>query len=426
MHRHHLAVTALAAVLLMPLGCARERGDNGVFGFVPGANNDRTTAPQSDIAQRDVYAFVPETREPTRDNIAQLRTPDQFAINVWAQDLGHARMLAVSDNGTVYVTTPKQNRVLALRDVNGDGQADELMIVADNLPMVHGIAIHGNNVYLAAPKTVWVAQIQANGTLSNPRVIIDDLPDGGQHPNRTLAVGPDNMLYISVGSSCNACEETNPESATILRANLDGSSRTVFARGLRNTIGFGWHPQTGEMWGMDHGSDERGNDIPPEELNRIEEGNHYGWPWVFGKQQIDEVMTPPADMTKQEFAAMTAPSFIEYQAHAAPIQMTFYRGNQFPERYRNGAFVAMRGSWNRFPAVGYKVVFIDFESGEPVGFEDFVTGFLVENGQAQFARLAGIAVLPDGSLIFSDDQHGMIYRVTYGMPARSRTAQRPQ
>jgi glucose/arabinose dehydrogenase len=187
----------------------------------------------------------------------------------------------------------------------------------------------------------------------------------------------------------------------------------VFASGLRNTIGFAFHPTTQELWGMDHGSDWRGDNTPPEELNRIALGLNYGWPYCFGKGEIDPVIEDPDGTTKAAYCAATAPSVLESQAHGAPIGLAFYAGTAFGAEYTGDAFVALHGSWNRVPPTGYKVVRITFDdTGEPQGFEDFVTGFLIEDGAAQFGRPAGVTVTDEGALLFSDDDNGMIYRVT--------------
>jgi glucose/arabinose dehydrogenase len=202
----------------------------------------------------------------------------------------------------------------------------------------------------------------------------------------------------------------------MLRYDPATGQRAIFARGLRNTIGFGWHPATGRLWGMDHNSDARGDDFPPEELNLIEEGGHYGWPYCAGKQQVDyfTASEPPDDASRPEFCARTKPSILEYQGHAAPMTLVFYTGTRFPERFRHDAFTAMRGSWNRNPPAGYKVVRIRFDGqGNPLGFEDFVTGWLLEDGRAHFGRLTGTAVAADGSLLVTDDANGVIYRIAY-------------
>ncbi|HMQ53251.1 MAG TPA: superoxide dismutase family protein [Anaerolineae bacterium] len=357
----------------------------------------------------------PELRSATEERIAQLQAPDGFQIDVFGEGLGSVRMMAQGEDGTVYVTRRQQGDVLALRDDNEDGLADEPVVVASDLELVHGIIIDGNQIYLATATTIYVGSLGADGTAQNLSALVNDLPPAGQHGNRTIAFGPDGMLYVSVGSPCNACASANLEYATILQVQPDGSSRTLFAEGLRNTIGWGWHPETGEMWGMDHGSDWRGDDQPPEELNSLSEGRNYGWPYCYANQQVDPYLpVSPPGLTKAEFCAGSAGPVLTYQAHSAPIGMVFYTGSQFPEIYQNDAFVAMRGSWNRQEPVGYKVVRLDFdENGQPVGFEDFVTGWLTEDGTAQFGRVAGLLVLQDGSLLISDDTNGMIYRVSY-------------
>lgn len=357
-------------------------------------------------------AFRPLERAPTPELVASLRLPAGFRIDTFADDLGHARMLAVRGND-VYLTRPMQADVLRLRDIDGDGRADERAVVASGLTGVHGIAFRGADFYLATPKIVYRGTVADDGQLSAPAPIMEDLPDGGQHPNRTLGFGPDELLYISVGSSCDACAETNEEHATLLRAQPDGSSREVFARGLRNTIGFAWHPSTAVLWGMDHGSDWRGADLPPEELNRIEAGNDYGWPYCYGQRQPDPVIQDPPDTTKAAYCADTTPATLETQAHHAPIGLVFYTAAAFPADYRNDAFVAMRGSWNRIPATGYQIARVDFDaSGQPRRFEPFVDGFLSADGQSTFARPAGIAVDARGALLFTDDANGVIYRVS--------------
>ena len=223
--------------------------------------------------------------------VDQLQVPEGFTIEAYAQGLSNPRMLAVSPSGVVYVTETENNTVRALADTDGDGVIDEAVAVGVNLPLVHGIAFHEDQVFLAGEKEVWVADVQDDGSFANLQVILDSLPDGGQHPRRTIAIGTDGQLYLSLGSSCNACRETNPLSATMLRANLDGSDPVIVASGLRNTLGWDWEPETGEMWGMDQGSDWRGDEQPPEELNQIIEGGNYGWPYCYGNQEVDQYLS---------------------------------------------------------------------------------------------------------------------------------------
>jgi glucose/arabinose dehydrogenase len=369
---------------------------------------------QQQIERMEGYLATPQQLKFDESLLKQLNLPAGFEINVFAKDLGNPRNLAIAPDGTIYVTRREEGDILALRDSNKDGRADTQQTVASGFPYANGITIRQNRLYFVTDRELYVADLRPGGKISKPQQLIGDLPDGGQHPNRTLAFGPDGTLYVSVGSSCNACDESNEEHATMLRVQPDGSKRTIFARGLRNTIPFGWHPQTGEFWGLDHGTDWRGNDQPPEELNLIQAGQHYGWPFCWGDRQPDVYLSAdPEGTTKKEFCAKTEPPVLTYTAHSAPLAMVFYTASQFPAEYRNDAFVTMRGSWNRNPPVGYKVVRLRYENGKPVAFEDFITGFLNDKKSTQFGRPVGIATAPDGSLLFTDDTNGVIYRVSY-------------
>jgi glucose/arabinose dehydrogenase len=361
------------------------------------------------------HTFLPERRDFTPERLRQLKLPPGFKVNVFARDLGNPRMIAVGDDNTVYVTCHDQGRVVALRDKQNRGIADEQVAIVSDLKDVHGIVIHEGDLYLSTVHKIYKAHLLGGGKVEKPEPLKGpDLPDGAMHSKRTLGFGPDGMLYISVGSTCNNCQESNPENATILRAKADGTERRIFASGLRNTLGFAWHPGTHELWGVDNGSDDRGDQVPPEELNLIVEGGFYGWPWCFGNKQVDAMAPQPKGKTKEQVCETSIAPVLTYTAHAAPIAMTFYTGKQFPKDYTNDAFVVWRGSWNRLPPSGYCVTRVHFEDNKPVKIEDFLTGFLIENGRAQFARIAGIAMTRDGSLLVSDDENGIIYRVSYG------------
>lgn len=362
------------------------------------------------------HVVAPQQWAATPELVAGLELPPGFTITVVAQALGNIRMMAQAEDGSLYLTRREQGDVIRLVDADGDGAADgPPETVAADLPYVHGIALREGRLYLATDTQLLAGELDDEGQVGGLETLLDDLPDAGQHPNRTLAFGPDGLLYLSVGSTCNACAETNPEAATVLQVEPDGSARTVFASGLRNTIGFGFHPETGELWGMDHGTDWRGDDSPPEELNRLEEGRNYGWPYCYGFQAADNLFNQePPGMGKEQYCAeLTTGPVLTYTAHSAPIGMVFYTGAQFPTDYANGAFIAMRGSWNRQPPTGYKVVFLRFADGEPVGFADFLSGFLLPDVPAHFGRLAGLLVAQDGSLLVGDDTNGVLYRVTY-------------
>lgn len=359
---------------------------------------------------------------------SQLVVPPGFQVDVFAQDLVNPRMLAVHDSGYVYVTRRKLGDVLMLHDTDGDGRADERQVVA-NRTSAHGIAIDGDTLYLTTIKELYKTTIRPDGSLAPLQRLVSDLPDAGQHPNRTLIVGPDKQLYLSVGSTCNACPEDNPENATLLQVKPDGSSRKIFASGLRNTIGFAFEPNSGVLYGMDHGMDWLGDNVQHEELNLIQKGKDYGWPYIFEEKGINPADQPPGNITHQQWAARSEAPVGLYVPHSAPMQMAFYTGDQFPEDYRGDAFVAMRGSWNRRPPSGYEVLRIRFDDGKPVGFEPLVSGFLVRDGEgwAQSARLAGLAQTRDGALLVSDDDNGVIYRISYAGNTRegSESSQQP-
>lgn len=400
-HMSMLAATTAALAFIVP--AAAQQGDG----------TDVSTA---------IHVFKPDKVHPTPQRLDGLKMPAGFTVSTFATGLKNPRIIAVAPNGAIYVSRREQGDVVLLRDDNGDGVADSAPLTVANRPNAHGLAIKDNKLFIATVKEIFAATILADGKLGPLEMIVGDLPDGGQHPNRTMAFAPDGMLYVSIGSTCNACNESNPELASILRMSPDGKMRTIFARNLRNTIGFGWHPVTGELWGMDHGIDDLGDDQQPEELNLIEQGKQYGWPHAFGINGIHPQTTPPGEITKAQWLAASTPMTLGYTAHAAPMTMLFYSGGTFPADYEGDAFVAMRGSWNRKPASGYEVVRIKFANGKPQQFQPFVSGFLTDGGTKHIARPVGLAMLKDGSLLLSDDGNGTIYRINY---ARGAAAARP-
>lgn len=389
----------------------------------PGSVGGRTVEPQGQTlpdpkaANVRVPGFVLEPRsvKPDDSTLATLLAPPGFKVAVFAEDLGNARLLAVSDDGTVYLTRRAEGDVVMLRDADGDGRADVRKVVARR-PGMHGITIAGRTAYLVAQKEVLRATIAADGSFGPLEVLTADLPDAGQHSARSIAIGPDGMLYLGVGSTCNACTETSPESATILRMTPDGKSRTIYASGLRHTIGMDWQPRSGQLWGMDHGIDWLGDEQQPEELNRIERGKGYGWPYIYGMGGENPQDDPPNELTMAELNAAATRPVLGYTAHAAPMQLAFYRGAMFPRAYQGDAFVTFRGSWNRSKPSGYEVVRLRFDpAGNPTSFEPFVRGFLAlgGDGPSQSGRPVGLAVAKDGALLFTDDVGGVIYRVSY-------------
>jgi glucose/arabinose dehydrogenase len=392
----------------------------------------------------------PERRDFSVALLQQLKVPAGFRVSVFASNLGSPRQLALAVDGSVYVTNREPGEVVRLTDRNGDGDADdagERLVVASRtmnpeLAGVHGLTINAGKIYFATTTAVYGATLAADGSLSGTTKLAD-LPDGGQHPYRTLGVGPDGKLYITVGSTCNDCAEMNSEMATFLRVETSGAITTnppqpahsllardpmarisprVWASGLRNTLGFDWHPTTHEMWGFDQGSDGLGDDLPPEELNHLVGGAAYGWPYCWGNKMPDPTVDNPSRMTTvAAYCPRTEPVVVPYQAHSSPIGFLFYTGTQFPAAYRNDAFVAFRGSWNRSTPTGYKVVRVHFDNGTPAALpggtaatEDFLSGFLIEGGAAHFGRIAGLALDGTGALLVAEDTNGIVYRVSYG------------
>lgn len=369
--------------------------------------------------------FKPAKVEATPERIAALKAPAGFSVTAFATGLKNARILAVAPNGDIYLSRRDQGDVLLLRDTNGDGRADGAPVQVASRAGAHGLAIKDNKLYLVTVKELFVADILPDGRLGALKLLVGDLPDAGQHANRTIAFGPDGMLYLSAGSTCNDCNENNPENATILRISPDGKERSIFATGLRNTIGFGWQPQTGELWGMDHGIDFLGDAQQPEEVNKIEMGKMYGWPHVYGAGEIYPQSTPVGEITKEQWKARSTPMVTGWNAHAAPMQLVFYTGMGFPTEYRGDAFVTMRGSWNRAKPSGYEIVRVRFTNGQATSVEPFVTGFLTDGGKTHIARPVGLAMAKDGALLMADDANGVIFRVAYTGNAAKPTSAMP-
>lgn len=376
------------------------------------------------------HVFEPQRLAPTDARVATLTTPAGFRVQRFADGLDNPRMIAVAEDGTIYVTQRQPGNLVMLRDTNADGVADVQKIVV-RLKNIHGVEIRGRELYLTDIKRIYVADLGRDGSVSGLRILARGLPDGGQHPNRTLGFSPQGELFVSVGSTCNECREPNPLHATLLRLkppHADGSAHEgtpfeIYASGLRNTLAFAWHPGSARLYGLDNGVDTFGDDQQSEELNEILAKRRYGWPYVFDADEINP-HTEPALFTSQQWALLSDEPVGEYTAHAAPMQMRFYTGAQFPVEYRNDAFVPMRGSWNRKPASGYEVVRVRFTpTGDFQAFETFLGGFLTDGGQGFFGRPVGLAVARDGAMLIGDDTNNTMYRVAFGEPGAAPSAQ---
>jgi Raf kinase inhibitor-like YbhB/YbcL family protein len=359
------------------------------------------------------YVYETTPRAPGPDFVRSLKVAPGYRVSVFASGLANARFLALAPNGDVYVNRNSQADVIRLRDADRDGVADGPPVVVARHPGLLGMTVHEGKLYLGTARELFVAELRADGTVGPETRIIKDLPDAGQHYTRHMSFGPDGMLYLGIGSTCNTCTESSPESATILRIAPDGARRTIFASGLRHTIGFDWHPRTGELWGWDQGIDWLGNDLQREEVNRLEAGKRYGWPYVMEDGKEYPQLEPQGGVTNAEWAAASVPPTLLHVAHSAGMQLVFHPGGgAMGAEVAGDAFVTLRGSWNRRPASGYELVRVRYDaSGRATRVEPFVSGFLSADGTSNYGRLCGLAIAPDGALLFTDDTNGMIYRV---------------
>jgi glucose/arabinose dehydrogenase len=375
--------------------------------------------PEKKQTTATVHTNFPQNEEFSESLMKRLKVADGFKVSVAATALGKPRMLAIFNDSSLFVTRRDAGDVLLLSNMDADGKFQTMKTVVSGFKGVHGITIHDGWLYLCATKTLARGKLNDDGSVGKLDSLITDLPDGGQHDNRTIAFGPDGKLYITVGSDCNDCKETNPEHATIIQADADGKNRRVYAKNLRNTLGFDWHPTTGELWGMDHGTDWRGDDIPPEELNKIVDGGDYGWPLVYGKQQVDNTREDPIGTTKEAYAKTTQPAMLTFPAHSAPIAFLFFGNMQgLPESYREDALVTLHGSWNKKDPDGYKIQRVIFKEGKPVESKDFLTGFLSVEKRSRFGRPTGMAMSASGRIFFSDDANGVIYCISRDLSAK--------
>lgn len=337
----------------------------------------------------------------------KIRLPDGFKISIYASDVPGARSMALGPNGTLFVGT-RVGKVYAIVDRNRNNRADEVITVARGLRMPNGVAFRGGALYVGEVSRV-LRYDNIEARLSNPPtpvVVNDTFPGDRHHGWKFIRFGPDGQLYVPVGAPCNVCERSDGRYALIMRMNPDGTGLEVFARGVRNTVGFDWHPETKTLWFTDNGRDWLGDDVPPDELNHApRKGLHFGFPYCHG-----------GDISDPEFGEKHAceefvPPAMKLGPHVAAIGMRFYTGMMFPDRYRNQIFIAEHGSWNRSTPIGYRVTLVRLEENRAVTYEVFAEGWL--QGNAAWGRPADVLVMPDGALLVSDDRAGVIYRIVY-------------
>ncbi|RZJ66309.1 MAG: glucose dehydrogenase [Flavobacterium sp.] len=377
--------------------------------------NISETSAQKGIPPTDVVNISTTTKyaqhvDFSQDHLKNLKVPEGWQVSMVASGLGKPRMLYLGKPGQLYVTRRDAGDILLLTDKNNDRKFDDVSIAVTDFKGVHGIAIKDGWLYGCNNNEVRRYKLKPDGSADSdtPEILIKDLPSGGQHSNRTIEFGKDGLLYITVGSVCNDCVG-DKETATILAIDPKTWKRSIYASGLRNTIGFDWHPATGELWGVDNGSDFKGDTWPPEELNKLKKDADYGFPFAYGKREVDNTREDPVGATKDEVAKASEPSIMEFPAHSAPIAFQFFPTGA---PLSGDALVCWHGSWNASNVVGYKVQRIMYKDGNPTAAEDFLSGFLINDKKERFGRPAGLVISETGTVYVSDDANGNIYCIS--------------
>jgi len=339
----------------------------------------------------------------------RFKLPEGFRIGEFASGINNVRTIAVTDTGDIVAASMRPGEIILLhRDEDGDGASDGRTVLASGLGHPHGLALYGGYLYIGETEQIVRGRFDAEArTLGELEVVFAGLPAGGNHTTRTIGFGPDGMLYVTVGSSCNVCVEEQPYRASMLRMNPDGGDSWTFATGLRNSVGFDWHPATGELYATDNGRDLLGDDTPHCELNLLEEGADYGWPYAYGDRQHD----PEFDGDHENVQA-SRPMAHGFGAHRAPLGLRFFGLDNAPKGFEGTALVALHGSWNRSELAGYKVVSLHFGADGSIEQRDFLTGF--ELDEDVIGRPVEMAFGPDGGIYISDDYSGTIYKVGWG------------
>ncbi|MBD3317867.1 MAG: sorbosone dehydrogenase family protein [Chitinivibrionales bacterium] len=342
-------------------------------------------------------------------SLEAIRLPQGFKITVYADSVEGARSMALGPDGMLFVGSRDVGRVYAIVDHERDNRADTAYLIAQGLTMPNGVAYRNGALYVAEIDRVlrFDAIAQRLNNPPTPVVVNDSFPDDEWHGWKFIRFGPDSMLYVPVGAPCNVCLRDDKRYASIMRMNPDGTGLEVFAEGVRNTVGFDWHPKTGVLWFTDNGRDWMGDNKPPDELNRApRKGLHYGFPHCHGDSILD-----PKYGRESACERYTSPA-LELGPHVAALGMRFYTADMFPEEYRSQIFIAEHGSWNRSEKIGYRVMLVKLNGERAVAYEPFAEGWL--QGEEAWGRPVDVEVMPDGALLVSDDKAGAIYRISYG------------
>jgi glucose/arabinose dehydrogenase len=345
--------------------------------------------------------------EPTT-SLHLIEVPEGFTVELFADNVPNARSMEWSPEGILFVGTRQDDKVYALPDRDRDNVADTVIIIDEGLTMPNGVALKDGDLYVAeVSRILRYKDIVENLTTAESEVVFEQLPDDRSHGWKFIKFSPEGDLFVPVGAPCNVCRREDKRYASILRVNLNDRSYEVFAEGIRNTVGFDWHPETGELWFTDNGRDWMGDNRPPDELNRAPEpGLHFGFPFCHGGD------VPDPEFGKPGVCDEYVPPVLELGPHVAALGMRFYTGEMFPSEYRNQIFIAEHGSWNRTNKIGYRVMLVRLNGSEVVSKEPFATGWL--QGEDAWGRPVDVQVMPDGALLVSDDRAGAIYRIFYG------------
>lgn len=380
-------------VLFLMIGCDQPSGK------ASGTEDSTANASTSSAHHDDLF---------TRFNLDKVKLPPGFGISVFAI-VPNARSMCWGANGTLFVGNRNADKVYAVTDLDQDGKADSVYVVDSDLVTPNGVAFRDGSLYVAEISRI-LRYDSIEGRLSNPPdpvVVYDKYPTETHHGWKFISFGPDGKLYVPVGAPCNICERKERVFSSITRINPDGTGMEVYAHGVRNSVGFAWHPDTKELWFTENGRDQLGDDIPGDELNNAPKaGMHFGYPYI---HQGD---TPDPEFGKGKKASDYTPPAQKLGPHVAALGMRFYTGAMFPAEYKNRIIFAEHGSWNRSTPLGYRIMMVTLEGNKAVKYEPFAQGWLQGNNDV-LGRPVDVEVAKDGALLISDDKNGAIYRVTY-------------
>lgn len=375
-----------------------------------GCSNNDSAANEGDEIPTETTTANNIPTGPIHEDLQRITLPEGFRIDYFARDVKNARSMALSESGIVFVGTRSNDKIFAVVDADKNGEADEVVEVASGLNTPNGVAIRNGDLYVAEISRV-IKFPNIEETFRNKpqyEVVNDRFPTDRHHGWKYIAFGPDDKLYVPVGAPCNICyKPENPVYSSITRMNPDGSNLEVYAEGVRNTVGFTWHPETGHMYFTDNGRDMLGDNLPPDELNRATaKGQHFGYPFCHAGEIQDPEFGQMRDCS--EFVKPVQ----KLGAHVAALGLKFYTGSMFPGKYKNQIFIAEHGSWNRSEKSGYRIMLASTNGeGNVTGYEPFAEGWL--QGQEDWGRPVDVLLLEDGSMLVSDDKNNAIYRITY-------------